>query len=54
MKEYFGETLINQSKAELKEHFKMEVNNIRTFFEMLDTRVAELKQIGGTNDLPKY
>jgi hypothetical protein len=43
----FGQEEINQSKRELSNYFNKEVKNLRTYFELLDTRVAEIKQSGG-------
>ena len=43
MTEYFGAALVEQTKLELKAHFGLPADNIRSFFEMLDARVAEIK-----------
>jgi len=43
----FGKDIVDQTRKELTEYFGIPVNNLKTYFEMLDTRVAELKQQGG-------
>lgn len=47
----FGDTLVNQDKVFLEGYFKKKAVNIKAYFEMLDARVAELKQVGGGEEM---
>jgi hypothetical protein len=38
-----GDELINDTWKKLEDHFQQKASNLRDYFEMLDSRVAELK-----------
>jgi len=47
----FGDAIFDQNKAFLETYFKKEAVHIKAYFEMLDARVAELKQVGGGEEM---
>ena len=47
----FGRTEVANLNQKLSEYFQMPSKNVRDYFEMLDARVAELKQIGGGEEM---
>ena len=44
-----GADVVSYSKGKMQEYWNEEIGNIRDYFEMLDARVAELKQEGGVD-----
>jgi hypothetical protein len=38
-----GDELVNDTWKKLEDHFQQKASNLRDYFEMLDSRVAELK-----------
>lgn len=44
MTEHFGIDVINQTTEELEQFYRIKSDNIKTYFNMLDTRIAELTQ----------
>jgi hypothetical protein len=46
-----GDELVNDTWKKLEDHFQQKASNLRDYFEMLDSRVAELKQIGGGEEM---
>jgi hypothetical protein len=38
----------------MEEYWEEPVDNLRTYFEMLDAKVAELKHMGGGAEMAKY
>ena len=51
LKEYFGEVYILDTMMKLAEYFNTPVTDTKKYFEMLDARVAELKQVGGGEEM---
>jgi hypothetical protein len=47
----FGDALVDKNKQVLEGYFKKEATDIKKYFEMLDARVAELKQVGGGEEM---
>lgn len=46
-----GDELVDDTWKKLEDHFQQKASNLRDYFEMLDSRVAELKQIGGGEEM---
>ena len=49
--ETIGADVVEETKKKVMEYWNETPNNIRDYFEMLDARVAELKQAGGSDDM---
>ena len=52
--EMTGESVYERSVKEMEEYWEEPVDNLRTYFEMLDAKVAELKHMGGGADMANY
>lgn len=47
MVEYFGSATVKATKRELEDYYSTSINrDLRTYFQMLDSRVSELKHAG--------
>ena len=46
-----GDDVVTATWKSLEEHFHNEAKNLRDYFEMLDSRVAELKHAGGGEEM---
>lgn len=42
MRQHFGGDVIDQTTTEMEQFYGVKSNNIKTYFNMLDTRIAEL------------
>lgn len=51
LEEDIGKDVVDEYKQKMKAYWKEDITNIRDYFEMLDARVAELKQAGGSDDM---
>jgi hypothetical protein len=51
VREEFGSALVYKNIEFLEGYFKKEAVHVKAYFEMLDARVAELKQDGGGEEM---
>ena len=51
VRDQFGNASYDKNKEFLEGYFKKEAINVKAYFEMLDARVAELKQVGGGEEM---
>ena len=51
MVDYFGTTTVKATKRVLEDYYSTSINrDLRTYFQMLDSRVSELKHAGEDRD----
>jgi hypothetical protein len=51
LREYAGDQNINEAWSKLEKYFEWKADSLFQYFQMLDSRVAELKHQGGGQEM---
>lgn len=51
LRDIVGDEEVNETWTRLEEYFETKANDLKEYFYMLDSRIAELKQIGGGKEM---